>query len=221
MSENAFVSRSDGDVTQLPRGQSRDMVPPWVEHRSRCYRHLGLYDGVQHPLSSSPAHGGAVAAGLRSVAQCDVIIMKHAVRDGRGFAWRAGRLLARRSTARRRLGGVNSDDAFWRDVARGTADLVPSELGRFHEFCHRFRTRTWRAHGAGPDEARARERAANITFEMRSHSSPAAGERLTPDPSPPPTRLPAVCRSGRVGAVPRALGPLPGALRDARLARAR
>ena len=41
LSANAFVSRSDGDVTQLHRGQSREMVPPWVELRSACYRHGG------------------------------------------------------------------------------------------------------------------------------------------------------------------------------------
>ena len=51
LSANAFVSRSEGNVTQLPRGQSSEMVPPWVQLRSRCYRqHLGLYDfKLYHP----------------------------------------------------------------------------------------------------------------------------------------------------------------------------
>ena len=37
LSADAFVSRSGGNVTQLPRGQSSEMVPPWVQLRSACY----------------------------------------------------------------------------------------------------------------------------------------------------------------------------------------
>ena len=33
LSANAFVSRSDRDVTRLPRGQSSEMAPPWVQLR--------------------------------------------------------------------------------------------------------------------------------------------------------------------------------------------
>ena len=55
LSENAFVSRSDGNVTKLPRGQSSEMAPPWVKDRSACYRHAALYMGVCWAFSP-PAH---------------------------------------------------------------------------------------------------------------------------------------------------------------------
>ena len=45
-SANAFVSRSEGNATQLPRGQSSEMVLPcWVELRVACYGPWGLVTG--------------------------------------------------------------------------------------------------------------------------------------------------------------------------------
>ena len=42
LSTNALVPTSPGNVTQLPRGQSGEMLPPWVKDRSACYRQAAL-----------------------------------------------------------------------------------------------------------------------------------------------------------------------------------
>ena len=60
--------------------------------------------------------------------------------------------LARRASSLSAPTWVNEDPQFWDDVAKGVDALPASALGRFDEFCERFRDRTWRAAGADPEE---------------------------------------------------------------------